>query len=220
MAKRPVVPSPQDTPLPQQIWGAIKDAVPPMHEAGRPFVAGALTFGLFGWRYGWSRRTSLLAAGALALCFREPKRVPATLPGAVASPADGVVKGFDEAVPPAELGLGDKPLPRVKISVSVLDPYVLRAPVAGRVTAIAEDGGAVGIETSDGTALGLVQTPSNPAGRISCDVAVDQELALGETYALARFGSLVELYLPAGTTVRLATGQRTIASETVLAVLS
>ena len=56
MAKSPVITVGRS--LPQRVWGLVKDVVPPMHAAGRPFVAGALTLGVFGWRYGWARRTS------------------------------------------------------------------------------------------------------------------------------------------------------------------
>jgi len=196
----------------------VKDAVPQMHAAGRPFVAGALTFGVFGWRYGWARRVSLIAAGALALCFREPKRVPPALLGAVVAPADGVVIDVAETVPPEALALGDAPLPRVSIRVSVFDPYVLRVPLAGRVASVAEDGSAVLLAVSDDVALGLVQT-ANLAGRITCDVGVGQDVECGETYALVRFGSRVDVYLPAGTEISPLVGQRAVGGETVLAAL-
>ena len=220
MAKPPVTLATQGALLPRHIWGMVKDVVPPMHAAGRPFVAGALTFGLFGWRSGWARRTSLVAAGALALCFREPKRVPPALLGAVVAPADGVVVDVAEAVPPQELGLGDAPMPRMSIRVSVLDPYVLRAPLAGRVADVAGDGSAVVLEVSDEVVVGLVQTAANLAGRITCDVGVGQEVQRGETYALVRFGSRVDVYLPEGTEIGPLVGQRTVGGETVLAVLT
>ena len=221
MAKSPVITVGRS--LPQHVWGLVKDVVPPMHAAGRPFVAGALTLGMFGWRYGWARRTSLLAAGALALCFREPRRVPPTSAGAVVAPADGVVAIVDESVPPAELELGDDPLPRVSIAVSVLDPYVHRTPVAGRVAVVAheEDGPtAVRIETPDGVAIGLVQTARPVAGRIVCDVEVGDDVAIGQTYGLVRFGSHVDAYLPAGSQIGLSVGQRTVGGETTLTVLA
>jgi phosphatidylserine decarboxylase len=219
MARRPLLSSSDVVPIPRHYWGLVKDAVPPMHAAGRPFVAGALTFGLFGWRHGWARRTSLVAAGALALCFREPKRVAPSLVGAVVAPADGVVVGVDEAIPPEEFGLGVAPLPRVSIKVSLLDPYVHRAPVAGRVAVAAADGSAVMIEAPDDMTVGLVQTAATLAGRITCDVELGQDLALGETYALVRFGSRVDVYLPAGTEIRPVRGQRTVGGETVLALI-
>jgi phosphatidylserine decarboxylase len=221
MAKSPVITVGRS--LPRQVWGLVRDVVPPMHAAGRPFVAGALTLGVFGWRHGWARRTSLVAAGALALFFRAPKRVPPTSLGAVVAPADGVVAIVDEAVPPVELNLGDDPLPRVSIAASVLDPYVHRAPVAGSVVVVAreEDGPtAVRIETPDGAAIGLVQTAGPVAGSIVCDVAVGDDVAIGQTYGLVRFGSRIDAYLPAGSQIGLGVGQRTVGGETILTVLA
>ena len=49
------------------------------------------------------------------------------------APADGRVSRVVNAVPPAELGLGTKPLPRVSIFMSVFDCHVNRSPVAGRI---------------------------------------------------------------------------------------
>ena len=45
------------------------------------------------------------------------------------------------------------------------------------------------------------------------------EVAAGETYGLIRFGSRVDVYLPPGSRVEVAVGQRTIGGETVLAAL-
>ena len=206
------------TPLPRHAWELVKGAVPPMHATGRPFVAGALTFGLFGWRHSWSRRASLVAAATLALCFRDPRRVPPAAAGAVVAPADGVVVGVDQSVPPEDLGLGDEPLPRVTIATSVLDPYVHRAPVAGHVSYVAEDASALVVETEDGVAVGLMHTPGL-VGHVTLDVQPGDEVALGHTYGLVPFGSRVELFLPSGSTVHPLPGQRTVGGETVLAVL-
>jgi phosphatidylserine decarboxylase len=219
MARRPLISGSALAPLPRHYWDLVKDAVPPMHAAGRPFVAGALTFGVFGWQHGWARRASLVAAGALALCFREPARVAPVLVGAVVAPVDGIVVDISEAVPPEELGLGDAALPRVSIKASVLDPYVHRAPVAGHVATVAEDGSSLVIETPGDVAVGLVQTAATLAGRITCDVEVGQDVSLGATYALVRFGSRVDVYLPPGTEITPLQGQRTVGGETVLAVV-
>src|SRR5688500_13030642 len=88
--------------------------VPPMHPAGRPFVAGAAVAPLPLRRY--SRRFGV--AGALltawvAWFFREPKRTTPTRPDIAVAPADGTVSHVVEATPPAELGLGSAPMTRI-----------------------------------------------------------------------------------------------------------
>lgn len=204
---------------PRHAWETVKAAVPPMHAAGRPFVASALTFGLFGWRHGWSRRASLVTAATLALCFRDPRRVPPTTPGAVVAPADGVVVGVDESVPPEDLGLGDVSLPRVTVATGVTDPYVHRAPVAGHVAYVAEDASGLVLETGEGAAVGILHAPG-VVGRVTCDVQEGDELALGQTYGLVPFASRVEVFLPSGSAVQPRLGQRVVGGETVLAVLA
>lgn len=204
---------------PRHAWKIVKATVPPMHAAGRPFVASALTFGLFGWRHAWSRRASLVTAATLALCFRDPRRVPPTTPGVVVAPADGVVVGVDESVPPEQLGLGDLPLPRVTIATSVTDPYVHRAPVAGHVAYLAEDASGLVLKTEEGATVGIVHAPGL-AGRVTCDVQDGDELALAQTYGLLPFGSKVEVFLPSASVVQPRPGQRVVGGETVLAVLA
>src|SRR5205823_14433295 len=53
--------------------------------------------------------------------------------GLVIAPADGRISRVAAAVPPAELDLGTKPLPRVSIFMSVFDCHVNRSPIAGRI---------------------------------------------------------------------------------------
>ena len=57
--------------------------------------------------------------------------------GIVVSPADGRVSMIAQVLPPAELGLGDRPLPRISIFMSVFNCHVNRSPVAGRIDRIA-----------------------------------------------------------------------------------
>ena len=56
--------------------------------------------------------------------------------GLVVAPADGRVSQVVNAVPPPELGLGDRPLPRISIFMSVFDCHVNRSPVSGRIERI------------------------------------------------------------------------------------
>lgn len=234
MAARP---GQENLPIPQHLAQLVKDAVPPIHPAARPFVAIPLAAVVAGWRWPSVRVAGLAAAAAVALFFRAPNRVPPSEPGSVVAPADGEVSLVDEAVPPAELGLGKNPLPRVSIFLSVLDVHVQRVPVAGVAAHIAYQAGrflpadlpeassqnerlSMRIETPGGPAVGVVQLAGLVARRIVCEVAEGDDLELGRTYGLIRFGSRVDTYLPAGTELLVRVGQRAVGAETLVARLS
>ncbi|RIJ78177.1 phosphatidylserine decarboxylase [Nakamurella silvestris] len=230
----------------------IREAVPPMHRGGRPIVfgvAGATLAGRFLLRRVGLRRLSSgftrfggLATAACALFFRSPARVTPVRPGLVVAPADGLVSLIEDAVPPAELGLGDVPRPRVSIFLSVLDVHVQRIPVPGVVTAVAYHPGkflsadldkasednernSLVIRTASteptlaGHEIVVTQIAGLLARRIVCEVKTGDPVTAGFTYGLIRFGSRVDTYLPVGTVPDVQVGQRTIGGETVLAHL-
>ena len=147
--------------------------------------------------------------------FRHPPRVPPTRPGAVVAPADGLICVIDSAAPPAELGMGDVPLPRISIFLCLLDAHVQRAPVSGEVIAVQHRPGrfasadlpeastenernSVRIRTADGAEVVAVQIAGLLARRIVCDAHVGDKLSIGDTYGLIRFGSRLDTYLPPG----------------------
>ena len=214
----------------------VRSTVPPVHPAGRPFIAAGLGMALAGRNHRWLRRAGLLAAGACAAFFRHPPRVPPTRAGAVVAPADGVICVIDSAAPPAELGMGDGPLPRVSIFLSLLDAHVQRAPVSGEVIAVQHRPGRFGsadlaaastenertslrIRTAGGAEVVVVQIAGLLARRIVCDAQVGDKLSIGDSYGLIRFGSRLDTYLPAGTEPVVKVGQRALAGETLLAEL-
>ncbi|MFD9546886.1 phosphatidylserine decarboxylase [Nocardia salmonicida] len=236
MARRPTPPGTPDTTGVGHVVDLVRAAVPPLHPAGLPFVAVPLAVAVVGGRNKWVRRAGLTAAAACAAFFRHPHRVPPNRPGIVVAPADGEVALVDTAVPPVELGLGDKPLPRVSIFLSVLDVHVQRVPVSGTVREVlhqpgkflsadlpeasdANERNSVVIDTADGKQVVVVQIAGLLARRIVCDARVGDLLTIGDTYGLIRFGSRVDTYFPVGTELLVAPGQRTIGAETVLAVL-
>ncbi|HSS22839.1 MAG TPA: phosphatidylserine decarboxylase [Mycobacterium sp.] len=214
----------------------VRSTIPPVHPAGRPFIAAGLAVALIGRNYRWLRRAGLLAAGACAGFFRHPPRVPPTRPGAVVAPADGVICVIDSAAPPAELSMGETPLPRVSIFLSLLDAHVQRAPVSGEVIAMQHRPGRFGsadlasastdnertslrIRTPSGAEIVVVQIAGLLARRIVCDAHVGDTLSIGDTYGLIRFGSRLDTYLPPGAEPLVKVGQRAVAGETVLAEL-
>lgn len=239
MARRPrtIGPTAEDpTFSPQHALGLVRSTIPPVHPAGRPFIAAGLAVALTGRRHRWVRRAGLLAAGACAGFFRHPPRVPPTRPGAIIAPADGEICVIDLAAPPAELGMGDAPLPRVSIFLSLLDAHVQRAPVSGEVVAVQHRPGRFGsadlaaastqnertslrIRTPSGADVVAVQIAGLLARRIVCDARVGDKLTIGDTYGLIRFGSRLDTYLPAGAEPLVQVGQRAIGGETVLAEL-
>src|SRR5271165_3802015 len=110
----------------------------PIHRDGWRFIAIFVVATLIlHWLWtplGW------LGVVATAWCiyfFRDPWRVSPQRDGLVLSPADGLIIMVDDARPPPELGMGDQPMCRIAIFMSVLDVHVNRAPMAGRVTKLA-----------------------------------------------------------------------------------
>jgi len=207
----------------------------PIHREGHRFllIFAAVTVLLFFiWSpLGW---VGVVLTLWCAYFFRDPDRVTPDRPGLVVSPADGVVNMIVEAAPPAELELGDTPLTRISIFMNVFNCHVNRAPVAGIVKRVAYRAGqflnasldkasddnernAIVIEQADGTNLVVVQIAGLVARRIVCNVGEGNTLQAGERYGIIRFGSRLDVYLPAGLTPLVAIGQTAIAGETVLA---
>jgi phosphatidylserine decarboxylase len=236
VARRPTPPGTPERTGPGHLADLVRDAVPPLHPAGLPFVAAPLAVAVLARRRRWVRRASLTAAAASAAFFRHPHRVPPNRPGIVVAPADGRIALVDTAAPPSELNLGDVAVPRVSIFLSVLDVHVQRVPVSGSVREIVYRRGqfrsadlpeasavnernTVVLETSSDQLVTVVQISGLLARRIVCDARTGDKLTIGETYGLIRFGSRVDTYFPAGTRLLVEPGQRTIGGETVLAEL-
>ena len=219
------------------IANSIRRQIPPIHPEGYPFIGGfALASLILFWLW-----TPLGWIGALltiwcALFFRDPPRVTPLRDGLVVAPADGRISMVTFALPPAELGLGDRPLPRVSIFMSVFNCHVNRSPVAGRVERIAYRPGAfinaeldkasednernsLVISTAGGR-IGVIQIAGLVARRIVCFVPEGQSIGAGERFGLIRFGSRLDVFLPEGTRALVAEGQTAIAGETVLADFS
>ena len=168
--------------------------------------------------------------------FRDPPRGVPQDDGILIAPADGLVQMVTEAVPPAELGLGDQPLTRVSIFLSVFDVHINRAPCAGTIDVVAYRPGtfvnasadkasqdnermAIALKRTDGRTIAFVQIAGWVARRIVCYVKPGQAVAAGERFGHIRFGSRTDLYLPIGARLLVSAGQRMIGGETVMAEL-
>jgi phosphatidylserine decarboxylase len=208
-----------------------------MNPAGRPFVVAAVALTLVLRRI-WRPLgvVGALLTGWTAGFFREPKRVLPSRAGVVVSAADGTVSTVAEVMPPAELELGDQPMLRVSVFLSVFDVHVQRTPVAGEVVrkiyhpgkflsadldkaSEENERNTVLLRTSDGTQIVVVQIAGLVARRIVCHIDEGDKVEAGATYGLIRFGSRVDTYVPLGSRVLVGPGQKTIGGETVLAEL-
>jgi phosphatidylserine decarboxylase len=211
--------------------------VKPMHPEGRKFVAiaAAITAGLFLlWDpLGW---IGLGLTVWVYYFFRDPERVTPEQAGVMVSPADGVVSLLEPAVPPAELELGDEPMLRVSVFMSVFNCHVNRVPTAGTITKVAYRPGkffnasldkaskdnernGITVELPDGRKYGVVQIAGLVARRILCWSKEGDYLGRAERFGLIRFGSRLDIYLPEGAVCKVAIGQTMIAGETVIAEL-
>jgi phosphatidylserine decarboxylase len=211
--------------------------LPPLHPEGRRFLAvfAAGSVGL------WLLWQPLGLVGALLTVwcyyfFRDPARVVPGAPGLLVSPADGIVSLIGPAGPPPGLGMESGPLTRVSVFMSVFNCHVNRAVAEATVGAVAYHPGrfvsaaldkaseenernALRLDLADGRQVAVVQIAGLVARRIVCFVKPGQALRRGERFGLIRFGSRLDIYLPAGVAPLVAVGQTMVAGETVLAQL-
>ena len=222
-------------------WG-----LPAIHPEGRKYGVIATAIALvvllvFDWEIvGWP--LLLLALGVFAF-FRDPERVVPQDERMIVSPADGQVTLIKQVSPPVELqgndgdggsGLGGDPVTRVSIFMSVFDVHINRAPVGGAVRRIVYMPGSFAnadldkaseenerqhilIERTDGLRIGFTQIAGLLARRIVPFIKPGDIVAVGQRVGLIRFGSRVDVYLPAGTDPKVLVGQKVVAGETVLA---
>jgi phosphatidylserine decarboxylase len=217
---------------------------PSVHPEGRKFaliaagataVCGVLGWGLLAWPLG------ALVAGILAF-FRDPVRVTPQGDKLIFAPADGLITLIQKMPPPPELsadvggapGLGDSPVTRISIFMSVFDVHINRAPISGAVKRVNYIPGKFLnadldkaseenerqhflIERTDGTRIGFTQIAGLVARRIIPFVKAGDTVVAGQRVGLIRFGSRVDVYLPAGTEPAVLKGQKVVAGETVLA---
>jgi phosphatidylserine decarboxylase len=216
------------------ITNSIRAQIPTVHPEGYPFIGGfALASLILFWIWtplGW---LGTLLTIWCALFFRDPVRVTPVREGIVVAPADGRISMVTQVLPPAELGLGDTPLPRISIFMSVFNCHVNRSPAAGRIDRIAYRPGtfvnaeldkasednernSLVISTPNGR-IGVIQIAGLVARRIVSFVREGQSISAGERFGLIRFGSRLDVYLPEGTKALVAEGQTAVAGETVLA---
>jgi phosphatidylserine decarboxylase len=209
-----------------------------IHKEGYPFIAlfaavNLLAFLFAAW-LGWLLLPVTIWCVAF---FRDPDRKIPEGHGLIICPADGKLLPIVEAVPPAELEMGDAPRQRLSIFMNVFNVHVNRNPVSGTVIAKSYRPGKffnasfdkasvhnermsirLRPEGDDGSRdLAVVQIAGLVARRIVCDLTQGQSVQRGARFGIIRFGSRVDIFLPPGTEILVTSGITTVAGETVLA---
>ena len=182
------------------------------------------------WLTGWPLA---LVAALLALFFlwffRDPERTIPTAPGLIVSPGDGLVT---EAVR-FETPEGSRQ--RISIFLSVFDVHVNRSPIAGTITGIryqkgkylnamnpaSADENEQNIVTVRGEGYEVVfkQIAGLLARRIVFVPAQGSVIGRGERVGLIKFGSRVDVILPAEAELRVKPGMRVKGGDSVLAAM-
>jgi phosphatidylserine decarboxylase len=204
---------------------------------GWPFVLGGAAFAVAVYLL-WPRGIPLAALGLLLSLFslwffRNPDRTPPSGTGIVVSPADGRIVYAGEIPPGRYAPVAGK---RVSIFMSPFDVHVNRAPVTGRVASVRYHKGAfhvasvdkaslmneqigVAIDIPGGRTVTYVQIAGMIARRIVCDLKEGDAVRQGQRVGMIRFGSRVDVYLPAEARLSVVPGDQVRAGESVIGAL-
>lgn len=176
--------------------------------------------------------TLVVVALWVAYFFRDPERSGDRGAGLAVAPADGRVVHVAEMEEPTFLQ--GKSI-RVSIFMNVFNVHVNRYPVSGTVrhverrtgkflaasgneASIQNEQTSVGIESEQGRVL-VRQIAGLVARRIHTYSKEGDRVEQGQRMGLIRFGSRVDVFLPAGSTLRVKVGQTTVAGTTIIGEL-
>ncbi len=180
--------------------------------------------------WAWSIAPVLLAAFFLWF-FRDPERAIPTGPGLVVSPGDGLVTETATIVTP------EGPRQRISIFLSVFNVHVNRSPIAGVLASVRYQKGQylnamnpasadrneqniATVRGADGTEVTFKQIAGLLARRIVFNYSEGDTLQRGQRVGLIKFGSRVDVLLPAEAELRVKVGERVQGGTSVLAVLA
>ena len=212
----------------------------PIATEGYPFICGSLVLTVVLALLAQYLHPGFFAPAALFLVltvfivffFRNPERTTPTNENAVVAPADGVVIFSGRVTEPHT----STEMEKISIFMSVFNVHVNRAPVSGKVldsfytkgkfydvrdqrASFENEQQGMVLEASAGVRLVVVQVAGLIARRIICYAKVGDQLTRGRRYGLIRFGSRLDVYLPVGSQIKVAMGEKSVAGETVLGLL-
>jgi len=201
---------------------------------GWPFLAAAVLAALVvGWAAGWWWSAPLwVVVLFIAQFFRDPPRRIQGDERSVLAPADGRIVAVERANDPYL----DRPATKVSVFMNVFNVHSNRSPVDGEVkrtwyapgtfinaaldkASLENERNALWLKADAGPDVTCVQIAGLVARRILCYAKAGDRLHRGDRFGFIRFGSRVDVYLPADARVKVELGQRVHAASTVLAEL-
>ena len=199
---------------------------------GWPFVAIALVATVV---LAWVGGTvgGLVGLAALAFVvqfFRDPPREIPSKPGIVLSPADGRIVSVGKARDPWL----ERDALKISVFMNVFNVHSNRSPVDAEVVSAwyrpgafvnadldkaseENERNALHLRTPEGRDVTCVQVAGLIARRILCYAKPGDRLARGQRYGFIRFGSRVDVYVPAEAAPVAAVGDVVYAAESILA---
>jgi len=199
---------------------------------GRPFISAAwIVVGLLAYFHVWIAEALWLPIAVWVVAFfRDPARAGPRGDELVLAPADGRVVGVIAMDEPAYLG---GPATRISIFMNVFNVHVNRYPSRGRVAyrqyakgrfghampekaSTENEQSSLGLDTPRGRLL-IRQIAGSIARRIVTDHPEGTDVGQAERMGIIRFGSRVDLFVPAALKVLVEPGQKTLAGQTVVA---
>jgi phosphatidylserine decarboxylase len=189
-------------------------------------VAVVLAWATGNWA--WSIVPVLLAAFLLWF-FRDPQRTVPTGPGLIVSPGDGLVTET------AVIATPDGPRQRISIFLSVFDVHVNRSPIGGVLSSVRYQKGQylnamnpasadrneqnIAAVRGEGIEVTFKQIAGLLARRIVFNLKEGDTVERGQRVGLIKFGSRVDVLLPAEAVLQVKVGQRVKGGASVLAAM-
>ena len=205
----------------------------PIAREGWPLILIPLSLAVILWVAGWHGGgvAALVLTVLVALFFRDPPRDIPKGEGLILAPADGTVVQVTQYLG-REL---QEPATQISIFLSVLDVHINRAPFPAVVEKVEYRPGTFRLawqaEASAGNEQNLIalkapegqllvkQIAGFIARRIVCRVVAGQKLEAGERIGLIRFGSRVDLIVPARAELFVKRGDRVKGGISVMGAL-
>lgn len=201
---------------------------------GWPFIVASIVVaaGVHWFAGGWWAALPWLIVVFMVQFFRDPPRTIPQEPKAVLSPADGRIVAVERTRDPYL----DRNALKLSVFMNVFNAHSNRSPVDGEIRQAWHDPGrffnaelskssleneraALWIRTPAGADVTCVQIAGLVARRILCYASAGQRLSRGERYGFIRFGSRVDVYLPADCRPVASVGDKVYATESILAVM-